>query len=78
METDALRLYAIHPGSDRPKVRELAVDRRLAAVLQADAVSYSHLMATNEAETILAIKRHRAEGRVIRSLVSRRHDPCAH
>ncbi|WP_245312383.1 hypothetical protein [Rhizobium sp. R693] len=35
------------------------VDRRLAAILAADVVGYSRLMATDETATLAALKRHR-------------------
>ena len=38
---------------------EARVERRLAAILAADVVGYSRLMAADEAGTLAALKRHR-------------------
>jgi class 3 adenylate cyclase len=54
------RVYAVHPGEGAEQSESVPVERRLAAVLKADVVSYSRLMATEEEWTVGAVKRHRA------------------
>jgi class 3 adenylate cyclase len=44
-----------------PGRKETAVERRLAAILAADVVGYSRLMAADEAGTLAALKAHRKE-----------------
>ena len=40
---------------------EAGLERRLAAILMADVVGYSHLMEADEAGTLQAVKQHRRE-----------------
>ena len=63
-----VHVFAVHPGGGQETgVEPASVQRRLAAVLEADVVSYSRLMATEEDWTVRAMKRNRATfGRHIR------------
>ncbi len=56
----SVHAYAVHPGGGHTKSVDDSVERRLAAILEADVVSYSRLMATEEDWTVGAISRHRA------------------
>jgi class 3 adenylate cyclase len=62
-----VQVYAVHPVGERSKPVAASVERRLAAILEADVVSYSRLIATDEDWTVGAIGRHRATfGRHVR------------
>lgn len=58
--TEPVHLYAIHVAGERDKPAPIATpQRRLAAILEADVVSYSRLMATHEDSTVRTVTRYR-------------------
>jgi class 3 adenylate cyclase/TolB-like protein/tetratricopeptide (TPR) repeat protein len=58
---EPVHLYAIHVGGEREKPAPIATpQRRLAAILEADVVSYSRLMATQEDSTVRTVTRYRS------------------
>jgi len=58
LHKEILRIAMLDPGV-RGFVAEERINRKLAAILAADVVGYSRLMASDEAGTLAALKRHR-------------------
>ncbi len=52
-----VRIYRVKTGYEREDLRAPTEERRLAAILEADAVRYSHHMATREDSTVDAVNR---------------------